>query len=555
MKKISLLVVLTLLLSSIPFTVLADDTVCCNITTSVEYTTIKDAVQEASSGDTIEVFGSYTENNTITIDKNITIKGRTGQEIVTRDTSQNQGSMFRINNVDTGSDSIVLTIKNIILDGGASWNDIDSISTRTDANSNAEYALIRAKGKFIVNIDEGTVIQNCNSGEISGSFLSDLFGAGAIACQSGKTSELNLNGAIIKNCSIKHKSIWRGAGAICCEDILSVNIKNSKILQCATLDSYQNSCGGGAVFYDCETHITDSEISGNYCYWGGGAFTQYNNVCTITDSIISNNVADTGGVAVIYGNGKLTLDGNTMISGNHAQQAAGAFFVTNSSMSTIDPSILHVLGNTKILENEANLGGGIYCSNCRVLDVGENAEIALNKAKKGGGIYSNAYVGMETFDIKGSIYQNKAETEGADIYAEGTSAEIIELPIASAMHKVFYDPNDSTSTPFDIDNWYYDYAGDRFNPYSLETDSYIYNGKVLAEKNYLSLVAASNIKYLVKVTYDKNAADAYGQQVDTNEHLWGDEITILNEGSMRRPSYSFEKWNTAADGSGIDYSP
>lgn len=57
-----------------------------------------------------------------------------------------------------------------------------------------------------------------------------------------------------------------------------------------------------------------------------------------------------------------------------------------------------------------------------------------------------------------------------------------------------------------------------------------------------------------ELTYDGNGADS-GSQADSTDYAYGDEVTVLDEGSLVKTGYSFVDWNTAAGGGGTAYDP
>ncbi|MCC5813273.1 MAG: InlB B-repeat-containing protein, partial [Leptospira sp.] len=58
------------------------------------------------------------------------------------------------------------------------------------------------------------------------------------------------------------------------------------------------------------------------------------------------------------------------------------------------------------------------------------------------------------------------------------------------------------------------------------------------------------------VTYDGNGSDGGAVPVDTDNYLAGENVTVLdNTGNLTRTGFSFNRWNTSADGSGTNYDP
>ena len=57
-----------------------------------------------------------------------------------------------------------------------------------------------------------------------------------------------------------------------------------------------------------------------------------------------------------------------------------------------------------------------------------------------------------------------------------------------------------------------------------------------------------------EVTYDANTEDTTGTvPVDSKEYVKDEEVTILSNGDLAREGYTFEGWNTKADGTGKSY--
>jgi len=68
----------------------------------------------------------------------------------------------------------------------------------------------------------------------------------------------------------------------------------------------------------------------------------------------------------------------------------------------------------------------------------------------------------------------------------------------------------------------------------------------------ISFVTGSDPVY--SVSYDGNTNTGGTSPVDSNRYLEGESVTVLGPSSLVKTGYSFAAWNTAADGSGTDYS-
>ena len=58
------------------------------------------------------------------------------------------------------------------------------------------------------------------------------------------------------------------------------------------------------------------------------------------------------------------------------------------------------------------------------------------------------------------------------------------------------------------------------------------------------------------VTYNGNGSDGGAVPTDgSSPYTYGATVTVLGAGTMTRTGFNFIGWNTAADGSGTNYSP
>lgn len=553
MKKQSICtwILLAICLMIVPIAGMAADPACRNKTTNAEYASLSQAVYEAADGDTIIVLRNCKESSAIPLSKSIRIEGATGNEIVFRDTSTNVHSMFNI--ISSSSSQITVSFRGIILDGGADWSlqgtDAASARTRTDDNPPAQEALITVKGNVCLHLEEGTVVQNCNTNRAQS--LPYIYTAGGIYCEGGAGLEVSLDKAMIKNCSAGG-NVYSEAGGISCINYnensrITFTMNESAIMGCAALNNDDNT-GGGMFLASCDSTITNSVIIGNYTFNFGGGFTQRGGINRVTDTRISGNEAgESGGGFSMYTSADCTLDGSTVVSDNVAFQGGAIDITSNKNAPLTTSSKLKLDDDVKIIRNKAaNAGGGIMFFNCSGCTVGENVEITQNEAEFGGGFVATAYEGLKYIDLKGALYQNKATKAGADLYAQAVIAEKITLPVANAMDKVYLD---TEGAPFRITAWYFDNNDSRFDPVANVTPEYLGD----AMGNTLALVAAGRYEYVLHVSYDKNAADATGEQNDDTRYLIGDSVTVKGEGSLHREGYTFVGWNTASDGKGTAY--
>lgn len=163
-------------------------------------------------------------------------------------------------------------------------------------------------------------------------------------------------------------------------------------------------CGGGIINYGRLT-ITDSIISGNTAYYGGGIFNTGTVILEKGASLIHNAAYNGGG---IYGNRKLiNLNGGTVAS-NEAKQGGGGIYIGYHGSISIHSGTI----SNNVAKNS---GGGIYTQGGPVTL--HNGTIFANDAySSGGGIF--CYGGSANHLNGGTIHKNTARN-GAGVVNGG----------------------------------------------------------------------------------------------------------------------------------------
>ena len=231
-------------------------------------------------------------------------------------------------------------------------------------------------------------------------------------------------------------------GAIRCEEVDSIFIKNSFIINNKTLTG-----GGGGIYnttYNSGTWYTNNVLiidntiflnnSGLASGLGdGGAIFSYstksNTHLTISNSILNNNVTSTNGGAIAlydYNGGYtyFTLN-NCEISNNTSEGDGGGVYLTSPNVAQINAS----LSNSKINNNLASGdGGGIFLSSYSASWVTANyVTIQGNSAENGGGVYNYAFSTGSTTPLASltmnysTISNNTASANGGGINSESNS--------------------------------------------------------------------------------------------------------------------------------------
>ena len=101
-------------------------------------------------------------------------------------------------------------------------------------------------------------------------------------------------------------------------------------------------------------------------------------------------------------------------------------------------------------------------------------------------------------------------------------------------------------------------AGYRFTCWNTQADG---NGTDRAPASTFAM-GSSNVVLYAKwtalptytVTYDANGGSG-GLPADSNNYLEGATVTVLGNGTLENPGYTFGGWNTQADGNGTDSAP
>lgn len=98
-------------------------------------------------------------------------------------------------------------------------------------------------------------------------------------------------------------------------------------------------------------------------------------------------------------------------------------------------------------------------------------------------------------------------------------------------------------------------VGEWMEPSTLTNNVYSSPGNKTSSNGTRPIRAFRTASPTYVVFYDPNNADSGTAPVDPYHYEPGETATILNQGTLARAGYSFAGWNTAPDGSGVDYPP
>jgi hypothetical protein len=327
-----------------------------NLTKDTYYNTIQEALDDADSGNTIEVSdGTYDESIT-------SPSFPSGKVIILQ--SANGASSTTIRG-DGGSPTVALgdSLEGTTLEG----------FTITHVSGNY--------GRGIYN-DANLTIKNCT--------ISNNTHGGGIS--NGYSGTLTIIASTISS----NSAVWLGGG------INNYNGNGTLTIIASTISNNTAAESGGGIYNhnDGTLTITESIISGNTTYGSGGGIDNFNGTLTITGSTISGNSAESGG-GISNSNGTLTITGST-ISDNTAGAGGGGIYNEFNGTLTI---IASTISNNTAAES----GGGISNSNGTLTITG--SMISDNTVGGGGGgIYlsssENINVGGENTADKNTICGN-----------------------------------------------------------------------------------------------------------------------------------------------------
>ncbi|MEY8336564.1 doubled motif LPXTG anchor domain-containing protein [Lachnospiraceae bacterium 62-35] len=334
------------------------------------YPTLKEAVEAAESGDTITLLQSVSLDETIAIDKDITLTAEDGAEISRK-------------KVVKGKSKYVYTIFEIKAGGKLTLREI-AFTGDSGAEMDTGSSPIVCYGSLV--IEEGT--------KISG-FKAKTGGALTIESSGDATmygGEISDNTVYEQwNAAGKGGGIYIKGGSLTIKD---GEVKNNSMVS----ESYgRKGVQGGGICNEGGTLIIDS---GKVCE---------NKAGTERTSM----VGDGGGIYIGSG-GSFTMNGGE-ISGNAAMKKGGGICIGTDGYKV---GSIQIIAGT-IQGNRADTGGGIYMSQSNTLSLKEVAIAENNSVKDGGGIWSCSTGKGRIYATRGGyISRNSAERRGGDFVSQ-----------------------------------------------------------------------------------------------------------------------------------------
>ena len=302
--------------------------------------------------------------------------------------------------------------------------------------------------------------------------------------------------------------------------------------------------GGGVHVQNHGTFtMTGGTISGNSARYGGGVDV-YDSTFTMTGGTISGNSAtyDGGGVNVRYSTFTVTggaITGNSAGSGGGVNVFEGTFNMSGGAIS----------GNSAIGSSDGARGGGVYAFEGPFNMSG--GEISGNSARNGGGVYYSRFgTNVGSLNLGGSaVIQNNTASDSGNNVRIGNNFYITLGTGASGNGVAVPTPFMSIGVTKEENNGVFVESGAMPEHANL---FFADNGRSIGYSNgQLRIVDAT-----YTVTYNGNGNTGGAAPVDPAPYVGGaNPVALWNTGALTRTGYTFNGWNTAANGSGVTFMP
>ena len=560
---------------------------------------LRQAIADASAGDTITFDGDYTITlaGTLIIDKYLSVDGGThtitisGNDAVRvlhviADTQAifNHLSISHGRTVtpdpDFGSNPVGGGIK---IETGAMvtiYNSVVDSNTATyyDDGWGEYYGL----GGGIFNLGTLTVIGTTFSDNVAAARTGYVMGGGGAICNRGALSvsdstftgnAAESGGALysssgttmtVENCTLTGNSAPCGGGAIS-------NRGTATVTGCTISANWTPGdwCEAGAagISNDYGTlTVSNSTISGNDGGRYPGGLSNYEGELTVVDCTVYNNTTTgAGGGLWNWWNATLTVRNCTIYS-NSAGQGGGIY---SGVLSGYGATAQLISINNTISGNTADDGGGIY--NAEGLLTLTNNTVTNNTANvNGGGLYSR----NATPAVTNSLFWGNAAIAGSQIYNSGTGPAISYSDVQGCGGSgAGWDAALGTDGGGNIDqDPQLGVLAD--NGGSTQTQA-LQEGSPAINTADAAACPATDQRGVPRplgtgcdigafeygfgetlfhtVTYDPNGATRGTAPADQTKIYNVDLALATNSGSLARSGFAFSGWNTAADGLGTDY--
>ncbi|MDO4269926.1 MAG: hypothetical protein Q4C72_03280 [Eubacteriales bacterium] len=328
-----------------------------NQRTGKQYPAIQLAVDEADSGDTLEVLRNIAQATRVTIaGKKLTLTSAKDGPYTVKNTDIVNGFMFYVDQDSVTKASGGLTVSNLVLDGN---------KENTDLPGDSGYTLVEARANTSIILNEGAVLQNSRGGK--------YYGKSGVNVNPGATLTMN-EGAVIRwneSAYGSAVSVYQGS-----ETSYSTFIMNGG-------DIYENHAAGRSK----STNVGAAVDVGSYA------------VFEMRGGSIHDNTADTDfgkwGAGVLLREGFMKVSGSASITNNWYVDADGKqteeaanVCLYKISQFTLDGVLTGVVGVAQSEgitgANQENTVFGVYASGGGAENIRNDVNAGLHGEISGG---------------------------------------------------------------------------------------------------------------------------------------------------------------------------
>ncbi len=333
--------------------------------------------------------------------------------------------------------------------------------------------------------------------------------------------------------------------------ISGVTIENGSQNDAAPSDNSTSASYGGAFYNDGILSVSNSTLTDNSAYYGGGVVFADSaaSATSISNSIVTaNSNADGYGGVLYVESGSITLSGDT-ITGSNSYYYGGVLY-DDESGNTVGAVTIN---DSTISNNEAyyDYGGALYLYEAGALTItGSTFANNVLDYYYGGAIFDESSgeltVSGSTFDSNASGgydgYGGAIETDGTDLSVSGST---FEGNIANYGGAIYVDGSSATAvesitTSTFSDNkgsGYYYYGGAIYDAEGdLQISASTFDGNGAGYYGGALFYESGDGLYLVNDTFDGNVANS-GGAIYLDEAATTGTISLLNDTITRNSAY------------------
>ena len=345
-----------------------------------DFTTIADALKQASDGDSISILpGAYAGG--FTIEKNVDLRGAGRDTTTILGTSA--ASVVRI-----GTRANVL-IRGVTISGGG--------GSQTRSNGRGGGGILN-EGELT--LTDSIVRDNAVANGLGGGIYSNatkplrIFDSVIAGNQADNGGGIYIRegDVFVTNTTVSSNQSGADGGGIRHEGGETVRIEKSVIR-----DNVAGRTGGG-VFVRAALQVLDSTVSGNRARFGGGLAGGSKTLNAINTEIRDNDVGDGLGGGILVGDGGVSLR-DAKVTGNLSGSGAGIHSVAGDIRLT----------SSTVLDNAAeDDGGGIFNRSAKITLF--SSEVVANRAgERGGGVFVGRGGSLKFGDSGNTISGNQPD--------------------------------------------------------------------------------------------------------------------------------------------------